>query len=350
MMVVLLALFQEQIASYVREVLPWTMRRIRRRSSDEAAPEVVGWIISVAVAIAMLCAAALVLRAFGRLQWGGRIVLILLAAAILVLPWIMPRRFIAFWLAVVFTGSMWLTAFGLGGKFSWWSVGFEFGTIKHRQMEIGNESLSNLAAILHERYGWGVHDTVGSLRTPLNSGQSNAIEPDMRQFMGAVFFLCVFLCAVGAAIHLRRGDPHFLIALAAPWVIFPAILTQMSGRYPMFPAAMTAIMVAVSVRMSLWHLVLTVIACITFFVRVWRGPVEIAPLTHEIANRMHPDMGWLTLGIAGIFLVSALAPSRGALPRTRPLRLLKGRGKMFLEFSKKIRAHPFWRRLCGPPS
>jgi Ca2+/Na+ antiporter len=129
--------------------------------------------------------------------------------------------------------------------------------------------------------------------------------------MGGIFFLAVFICAVAAAIHLRRGDPHFLIALAAPWVIFPAILTQMSARYFMLPAAMTVTMVGISVRMSLWHLLLTVMGCITFCIRQWRiNPQEIAPLTYKIIRPTHPDMGWLLVAVAAVFLVSALASSR----------------------------------------
>ncbi len=67
-MVVLLSFFHEPIAGYLREVLPWTMRRIRRKPSDEAAPEVLCWVVSAAVGIAMLCAALLVLRV-----WASRV-------------------------------------------------------------------------------------------------------------------------------------------------------------------------------------------------------------------------------------------------------------------------------------
>ncbi len=311
--IVLLSFFRRPITTHFHEIRQWMLRKVQRKPSTETPPTTRSWLIVTLCSVTILFAIILLLRISGQLTIWPRITLLLLSAGILTLPWFLPRRLIGAWLIFVFATSLWLTAFNLGGRSSWWNVGFAFGTIKHNEMELSNNVLSNLAAILHERYDWQVHSPVGTLHLPF---LSNPIDIDLRQFLVGIFFLTVLLCTAAAAIHLRRGDPHFLIALAAPWVIFPAILTQMSARYLMFPAAMTATVAAISLRMSLWHLLLTIMGCITFFLRQWpRQQHEIAPLTYKIIRPTHPDMGWLLVAIAAIFLFSALTPTRRASNR-----------------------------------
>jgi len=239
---------------------------------------------------------------------GARLMFLGLGAAVLVVPWFVPRRTLPFWIVFVAVSGFWLAAWYLSGDFSWWDIGFEYGTLKHEEMELGGNVLSNLGAILSQRYGWEVHDPVGTLSVPIFGWSTDL---DLRQAMAMLFGIMTILCAAGAAVHYRRGHPRFLVALAAPWVLFPAVLTQMSARYFVLPAAMTATMPGVGVGMTLSHFLLTILGCIQLGNRLWGiHPGEIAPVTNAIIANTHPDLGWAVLLLGLMYVVLGIAPRR----------------------------------------
>ena len=121
-------------------------RQIIRRSQNMPRPSAGSWIIAIGGLLTFTCAATLVLWTFKDLPWPSRIVLLALCASILTIPFFFPRKLIATWLIFVFTAGLWFTAFNLGGKFSWWNVGFAFGTIKHTQMELAGDVQSTLGS------------------------------------------------------------------------------------------------------------------------------------------------------------------------------------------------------------
>jgi hypothetical protein len=235
----------------------------------------------------------------------------LLALGILIVPWFLPRRQMPVWLLLVFASALWLAAFTGSGAWSWYRIGFLYGTQKHQVMQLGATSLSNLSSILGERYDWQVHDQVTTLNLPV----LGAIDLDVQQFCALVYFACALLCAAAAAMHLRRRDVRFLIALAAPWVLFVALLTQMSARYPVLPAVIGTVVIAVSAEMSLLPLLLTVLACVMLGNQMMLLDTRTSPLALTLTQPTHPGIAWAMLLLAAVFLVSALIPTRRALPR-----------------------------------
>src|SRR5206468_7840726 len=65
------------------------------------------------------------------------------------------------------------------------------------------------------------------------------------------------LCARGAARHLRNRDPRALIAIATPWLLMFALLGQMHERYLVWGAAVSAVALAVSIRLSIVHFIIS---------------------------------------------------------------------------------------------
>jgi hypothetical protein len=230
---------------------------------------------------------------------------VLLALAIVFVPWWLPRRLLGPWMLFVFSAALWLVAFDLDGSWSWWRIGFLFGTRKHQVMQLGPTSLSNLSSILGERYGWRLHDAAATLNLPF----AGAVSLDLRDLLATIYFGTLLLCTVAAGIHLRRRDPRFLIAMTAPWALFPAILTQMAARYPFLPAVVGSTLVAVSAEMSLLPFVQTVLACVMLGNQVLSSDNNMGPLTHAITAPTHPDLAWGMLTLSAILLVSAVSPS-----------------------------------------
>jgi hypothetical protein len=253
--------------------------------------------------VALLCAAILVLWIFFGQNWLLRVFILLLAAVVLAGPWVLPRRLWPAYGVLVAAGGIWIAGFALDGKFSWWDVGFAYGTRRWQQMQLGAFSLSNLCSILQERFGWRLHDP----------GMDWPLKLDLRQTLGLIYLLAVVACAIGASIHIRRRDPRFLVALTAPWVLFPTILTQMAARYTILPAVIAASLVAVSTGMSLLQLLLTIFACIMLgnqYTNGVYGDYRSAPVTPLITQPTFPGMAWAALLTAAIFLYCGVTTTR----------------------------------------
>jgi hypothetical protein len=121
----------------------------------------------------------------------------------------------------------------------------------------------------------------------------------------------VVISSAAAALHSRRNDRRFLITLVVPWLAFPILMCQMGDRYPIWASAISAAMVAVSLELSLLHIVLAAVS----FAMITRQLVSIDPsrwpqLFH-LMNPTFPGIAWLMLLVTAIFFVAALVPGRG---------------------------------------
>ena len=135
---------------------------------------------------------------------------------------------------------------------------------------------------------------------------------DLRQTSGLIYLLAVVLCAIGAAMHVRRRDPRFFIADCDTVGFFPTILTQMAAHYTILPAVIAASLIGVSTGhvpdgavdddAGMYHA---------------RKPIRQhrklrgAPVTGNMTQPTFPGLAWAMLLAAAIFLYCAVAP-RGA--------------------------------------
>jgi hypothetical protein len=232
-------------------------------------------------------------------------VVALLAFAIFLAPWVLRRRLIPAWLLFAFALPLWLCGPFAGGSRTWWDVGFIYGTQRHGDMQLGANSLSNLSSILHERYGWQLHDTVTTLNLPF----AGPTPIDMQTFCGSLFAIAILLCTVAAAMHMRRKDPRFLIVLVTPWVLFTVLLTQMTARYTTLPAMIGSLLIGVSAELSLLPFLQTVLAGVMLGNQMLMMNSDTAPVAVSITQPTYPDLGWLSVLLAAVFLVSALMPT-----------------------------------------
>jgi len=193
-------------------------------------------------------------------------------AALIVSPWLLrtPAAWIAFaavaclglWLVLQFkfpnqgagvAGILGCAAFLIGaftgGSFAWLQVGFIYGSEHYPYLFIS--SCYNFASLLAEA-GW-------SLKDPLFSVHVGSFDFDftLQWALRLLYLAAVALCARGAARHLRNRDPRVLIAIATPWLLMFALLGQMHERYLMWGAAVSAVALGVSIRLSIVHFIIS---------------------------------------------------------------------------------------------
>jgi hypothetical protein len=235
------------------------------------------------------------------------------------------------WLAAVLGGSIWLSGTMFYGDWTWKTVGFEYGTRKFTRMALGIGSNGNLAQILETRFGWDVHDPamtyylpdiahglhLAKPGVPVESGMlhdwgldGTPVTLDIRQFLMVVFFSLVVMAGFGAAQNSRRNDPRFLASLAAVWVLMPNVLCQMAGRYQMWGAAVSSILIAISPGLALLHIILALLAAGMIAAQLLQSDPSRSPMLHDMMTRFGPDDGWIMLLIGLVFLYVALAPGK----------------------------------------
>jgi hypothetical protein len=199
-----------------------------------------------------------------------------LSAGIIVSPWIVPMRIVALlligmslliwpivrlacnrkekvrslltmrrlrWLmAVTFAATLWSVAWLLGGSFAWFKIGFVYGAEKFNTLEMGGAS--SLASIFQRRYHWQTDMPVGTLpmtHLPLTIGQ----------LLIAIFALLLLLGCLAMRLAERRGDVHFLMAMAAPWIAYFAVFPKMHERYLLWGVIASCTAVAVGLGPTL---------------------------------------------------------------------------------------------------
>jgi hypothetical protein len=318
-----LSYFRAPVRREILRLSKLAYRRVHARWSksdpqitdDPRRPEI-RWPIWLAISLSLVTATTLSMLIYRGQDPSMHKWTILLTLAILTIPWLIPRRHLPGWVTLIFASSLWLSAFSLGGSFSWWTVGFLYGTQKHQNMQLGNASLSNFSSILEHRYGWNLHDPVGTLHLPFKLAP---IDLDVQSALATLFGLSLLLCTAAAALHLRRRDKKFLVAMVAPWILFVALLTQMAARYTVYPAVIACALVGVSVGMSLFQVLLVAVSFVMLGNQMLASDPQTAPILYAISRQTFPDMGWLMLLLAGVFLVSAM------MPGTRGRRLLPPR-------------------------
>jgi hypothetical protein len=237
-----------------------------------------------------------------------------LLLAVMLPPWFLPRRAMGVWLTAILGASIWISAYLYHGDWSWKAVGFDYGTRKHTMMALGANTIGNLPRILEQRFGWDVHDLAMTLHPPDLGGwfgiNGAPIELDIRQLLIAVFAALLVLAGTGAAIQSRRNHPRFLAALASIWVLMPNVLCQMAGRYQMWGAAMTCLLIGISPGLTILHIVLSLLAAGMIGGQLLMRDSSRAPQLLDLVNRFAPDNGLITLTIGAIVLYVALAPGR----------------------------------------
>jgi hypothetical protein len=246
-----------------------------------------------------------------------------LAFAILLLPWLLPRKALGYWLISIFSAAIWISSIQFNGDFSWMQVGFAYGTEKFPYMAMGNGDFSNFMAVMAVRYRWNLHDSFGSLHLAFNTpgpwhvgsyalpyfSYDNLFPLDVKTSVALIYAMTVIASAVAAAVHSRRNDPRILAALAAPWIIFPLLMGQMSERYLLWGSAASAAFVAISMGTTLLHVLLALLGAGFTAGQLLGFDPQRWPQLSFFISRVYPYSGWMVTLAAILCFAAALIPS-----------------------------------------
>jgi hypothetical protein len=204
---------------------------------------------------------------------------------------------------------------------AWYTIGFKYGTEKYQDMMAGN-GVWNIAK-MQQTYALG--GTVFS--TPSDELTLPIIGKVVtyRTASVIVYGICLLICSIGAAVHGRRRKPDtkFLVAIAAPWVCFFVVLTQMHGRYLMWGAGMCSLLAAESVGLALLGVIVSIISTLgTLQNQLMFTPSYDPDLLRDLQS-IDPHVGWATLLIALILLYVSVS---GTIPTRKPRMLAAGVG------------------------
>jgi hypothetical protein len=133
-------------------------------------------------------------------------------------------------------------------------------------------------------------------------------EVEFRTAMAIVYGICLMLCATGAAINYRRRDTRFLVAMAAPWVIFYCLMTQMHGRYLVWGAAMSPLLFAAGWGLGSLGVLVSVLAMLNIVYNQYRFVTDWDPENFRLLSMMTPHIGWMLMLAAAIYLYYAFVP------------------------------------------
>jgi hypothetical protein len=154
------------------------------------------------------------------------------------------------WIAGLTACAVFVVGAFAGGRFAWLQIGFLYGSEHYPYLFIS--SCYNLPSLLSS-LGW-------SLKDPFWSGDFGPLHftLTLQWTLRLLYLGALVLCAHSAARHTRNRDPRLLIAIAAPWLLMFALLGQMHERYLMWGAVVSAVALAVSVRLTVLHFIISI--------------------------------------------------------------------------------------------
>ncbi|GEM_PF-6625223 len=209
------------------------------------------------------------------------------------------------------------------GGSQWWELGFRYSTERHVELVIGPGN--NLCALLERRFGWSnPMEAVFSIPAKAIFGwPAEAREVVLRELLLCIYLILTLVSTIAIAIHWRRNDRRFLVAVIVPWLLFYAIPAQIHERYLIFASTAAAIVIGCSVGLSMLNLALVALTFLqTGNAMMLANPTLLAQYQHRLLNpdfaqfcdSLRPDISWGVLTATMVFFVAAFMKTRWRRP------------------------------------
>ena len=239
---------------------------------------------------------------------------IVASVSLLFLLWDRPRH-AGTWIAGLTAIAVFVVGAFDGGSFAWLQVGFLYGSEHYPFLFIS--SCYNLPSLL-DSLGWSLKDSFWSY-----DFGSRYVAFTLQWTLRLLYLGGLALCALGAARHVRNRDPRLLIAIVMPWLLMFALLGQMHERYLMWGAVISAVALAVNVRLSVLHFIIS-LASLTMIAHVMLIDKKLDATLEaiEFLNGLRPYASGLVLACVAVCLWDAL-PVRLPMFQSRRYRWLE---------------------------
>jgi len=243
------------------------------------------WTSSVSYALRALPAALLGLIALGRF---------------------LPARLLPHLYAASVAAAILLTIPLFQGKTAWFTQGFGFG-VDHSP-RIHDQATYSMLTVVQTYLAWP-NDRTQLIDAPLVG------KTELRKLAVGIYVFCLLLCGAGAALHDRRRDTRFLIAVSLPWLLFFLVLPQMQSRYLVFAAVMSSVLFAAGFGLGLLGVIVSIIGGLGVLEDAYRNQGGRPPITQSLPSlqtlqAIDPHIGWMLLMVALILLYHAVAPRK----------------------------------------
>lgn len=124
--------------------------------------------------------------------------------------------------------------------------------------------------------------------------------------------ICLVLCGIGAAIHDRKRDSRFLLAIFLPWFTLYMFLTQLQSRYLMWAAVASALLAGVGWGWTLMSIVISYLC----YVSIDQNLHDAAGIGLSTTSKIPaPHPGLLLLLMTLVMLYVAVMPRQKYLSR-----------------------------------
>lgn len=270
-----------------------------------------------------LIAAGLSLWPFTQLAGKDLLIALAVLAVVVAMLRYLPRSGLRYTAAAWVAAALLLCPLLFGGSMAWFDIGIAYGT--HHYIMMGSSSDNNLAEILTRYYHWQVMDPVttfaphtwparllgpilSTVDPRINDIANRPVRLPLKYVLFSVYVVGLVLCALGAALQTRWKSPRFLVAIAAPWIIFFAVVAQLHERYLLWGAATSACTAALGPGFAFLNLLVSIIAVGQEVMAMAHGKYASLPIVKFFAG-WNPGVGWALMLIALIYLYTALTPS-----------------------------------------
>ena len=203
------------------------------------------------------------------------------------------------------------------GSLNWLRIGLIYGANKFPGLQIGGAD--SLAGLLEASFQWKETDVVPAL-------QSIYPGATISHLMIAIYGIGLTAIAWATSRYERRGDRRFVLAVAAPWILYFAVFPKMHERYLLWGAIVGCAGLIVSWgSLGLAMLFCLMSACMSLGQMLWivhfRSAVgDMTPdqvqMMRKVLWPIYPGMAWAVLMAATVWLWMTLAVSGG--PKIKP--------------------------------
>lgn len=183
-----------------------------------------------------------------------------------------------------------------GASSSWYRIGFQYGTEK--LMWMATRDTYNLPYILTQYFRWP-DDPEMRVNVPILGKMM------FRTAMLLAYGACLVMCGIAAAVHEKRNDSRFLLAMVTPWLCWFVLITQLNNRYMVWASGFSALLVGVGMGMTLLGIIVSIIG--------WAGIAVIMcwsggdPALARNLRPLTPHLAWPLFLAAAIYLWVAIS-------------------------------------------
>ncbi|MGN6505356.1 MAG: hypothetical protein ACTHM6_07320 [Tepidisphaeraceae bacterium] len=221
----------------------------------------------------------------------------------------MPARWLIWICPAMFAASVAICIPLFGASINWLRIGLIYGAEKFDGLEVGGAD--SLTAILQNVYHWNPKDVVLTL--------PGHFALTISQLCVVIFGLFLFAIAWAMRRFERAADRRFLLAAAAPWILYFAVFPKMHERYLLWGATVACAGIAVDGGALMLALFFSLCSSLMSYSQMSWAPesdkflAELSPRAGHLLRAgvlpTYPGLAWAVLLATAIWLWMTLAPA-----------------------------------------